>query len=414
MRRSCTFALALAGTLLPGVAAAEWPALGTVVERARANALVVRDQMGQLAMARATREGAAVAWFANPYVEWQGNRTIPSSPASTGTKDIAFYSFAMLPFEINGQRPARIREADAFVAWKTGTRDETRAQVAGRAAALYGQALVARARVDLAIAQERDARAELDVIRARLAAGDVTAVDESLADAELARYTQLHAEATLALMEIREQLEALSQIFELSEPPLNVAPDPPAPRTTNVEAFVAHVLGAAPQLRALGAESAYFKAQGERASRDKWVPLNLIVNFGRTDLGDFQVGGGLSWTLPITQRNQGQVAVAAAASQRAEDLRKTSSVVLEHHARHAFEQYEFMRSTLAALDATGIPAAQRVVDATMGAFRAGKVEFVRVLNARRDLAALRTRRLDLVAVAWARYGELTSLTGELP
>ena len=127
-----------------------------------------------------------------------------------------------------------------------------------------------------------------------------------------------------------------------------------------------------------------------------------------------QFGGGLAWIFPMTQRNQGPVAVAEAASARATELRENGGRVLAQHARYTYEQLDTLRATLAALDAAGIPAQQRVVDATTGAYRAGKLEFVRVLQARRDMSATLGRRLDLVQQEWRRYAELTALVGELP
>jgi cobalt-zinc-cadmium efflux system outer membrane protein len=138
------------------------------------------------------------------------------------------------------------------------------------------------------------------------------------------------------------------------------------------------------------------------------------VNFGRNDTANMQVGGGLAWMFPVTQRNQGQVAVAEAANTRATDLRENTQRVLAHHARATYEQLDTLRATLTALDATGIPAQQRLVDATTGSYRAGKLEFVRVLQARRDMLATLGRRLDLVSQAWRRYAEMTALVGEIP
>lgn len=385
---------------------ADWPTLGAAMERARAAAPAVVDAERQLGVARAARAGATVSWIANPYVEIQTYK-------ASSTKDLAFQSFATFPIEINGQRPSRIREADALERWKSLTREEVRARAVGIAVALYGDALVARAKVDLAVRAETDAKAEADLYAARLAAGDATAVDRSLADAELARWAQQHAEAQLLAMTAKQQLEVVLALEDIGDPPAGNA-DPPPLRAPTPEALAAIVRERAPQVRSFGAEASFWRQSSDRASRDKNVPLAFIVNFGRNDLGDFQAGGGIAWTFPITQRAQGPVAMADASAERADSLKRTSEQFVSTQARRLFEQYDVLRTTLDALDRTGLPAQERVVDASVGAYRAGKIDFLRVLSARRDLAQARSRRLDLVLQAWHRLGELASIIGALP
>jgi outer membrane protein TolC len=95
-------------------------------------------------------------------------------------------------------------------------------------------------------------------------------------------------------------------------------------------------------------------------------------------------------------------------------MRASTQHLIATRAKGLYEQYELVRTTLASLDKTAIPAQERLVDATVGAYRSGKSDFVRVLQARRDLAQARARRLDLVLAAWHRLGEMTALTGDLP
>ena len=83
-------------------------------------------------------------------------------------------------------------------------------------------------------------------------------------------------------------------------------------------------------------------------------------------------------------------------------------------ARADIEHYQILMTAIGSLDRAGLPAASRVEEATLAAFRAGKAELLRVINARRDLALARSRRLDLVQRAWSAFGDLAALRGELP
>jgi cobalt-zinc-cadmium efflux system outer membrane protein len=387
------------------VAHAEWPTLERVLDLAREHSLVSKEADGQLAVASSYQTWARLPWLANPYLEFQASR-------GSRTKDLAFTSFLMLPVEINGQRGARIDEANALLRWRTAARDDIRARTEGDAVTFYGLTIASMARIGQYEHAEADAKAETDYYAARLAAGDATLVDKSLADAELGRYAQLRAEATIDYLDNKSRLEQLIGVpLDPGAPP---SIDPPALRSSTADAFVRLVLDASPTLKALSHESGYWGAQSNRVARDANVPLNLIVNFSRTEEGDLTFGGGLSWYFPMTQRNQGAVAQADAQRGRADAIHGSFEPLLAARARSLYEQATLARSALAAVDANALPAAERLVDSSQQGYKAGKIEYLHVLQARRDRATAQARRLDLVAMLWRKYGEMVSLLGGLP
>lgn len=390
---------------LAGTARAEWPPLPRVVELAKDRAPAAKEANAQVAVAQSFQTWARLPWLTNPYVEFQATK-------GPSTKDLAFYSFMMIPIEVNGQRGARIDEADAMLRWRSTARDDVKARTAGDGVAFWGLTTTAVARVEQYGKAEADAKAETDYYAARLAAADSTLLEKSLADAELARYAQLKAEATIELLADKSQLETVLGIA-VDAPPVASA-EPPPLKIANVDAFVKRVLDGSPALKSLGHEASYWDAQSSRVAREANVPLNFIVNFGRTDLGEFQFGGGLSWNFPLTIRNQGAVAQANAQRDRAEMLKATFEPLLATRARSTWEQYAVGRAALDAVDANAIPAADRVVEYTQQGYKAGKVEYLHVLQARRDRAATYARRLDLLGTLWRKYGDMVALLGELP
>ena len=389
------------------VARAEWPALGEIYLKARQHAVEVTDAAGTLGVARASMQGARVSTFGNPYLQVIADR-------GKHTQDIRFEGQFFLPIDVAGQRGARIRETESLIQWKTLGRDEVQARVAGDAVAAYGRALVAHARVLLAERGEQEAKAEADYFAARLTAGDASIVDQSLADAELARWTQLRVEAELMLVRARQELEILVGSGHIDDDPPNSPPDPPNLKIASGDGFVQQVMTRSPVLRSLGFESRYWNQSTERARRDRVPPVSFIAVGGRGDLGEMRLGGGVEWSFPVLRKNQGEIARAGAEQDRTTRVREASARVIEVQATHAHETFTQVLAGLELLDKTGIPAAERVVDATTAAFRAGKVELVRTFIAKRDLATARNRRLDLVATGWQSYGEMVSLTGELP
>ena len=400
---TCLALCALA--LVPAVARAEWPTLERVLDLAREHSVVSKEADGQLAVAGSYQAWARIPWLANPYLEFQAYR-------GASTRDLAFNAFLMLPVEINGQRGARIDEANALLRWRTSARDDIRARSEGDAITFYGLTIASLARIGQYERAEADAKTETEYYAARLAAGDATQVDKSLADAELARYAQLRAEATIDFLDNRSRFEQLiGAPIDVGAPP---GIDPPPLRSSSPDVFVKLVLEASPTLKALTHESGYWGAQSTRVARDANVPLNLILNFGRTDLGELTAGGGLSWSFPMTQRNQGAVALADAQRSRADTVHGAFEPLLAARARSLYEQAALAVSALGAVDANALPAAERLVDATQQGYKAGKVEYLHVLQARRDRATAQARRLDLVGTLWRKYGEMVALLGGLP
>ncbi len=400
-------AVVLFATLLTRSSWAEWPSLPQVFDAARVRSLDVREAVGDVGVARGAQVGARESSLQNPYLEIIADR-------GRFTEDVQVQAQLFLPVELGGQRGARMEEADALLAWRLRGRDQAEARVVGASLAAYGDALVARAREILATRALELAREEANYSAARLEVGDTTAADRSLAEAEVARWSQGKSEASLALVEARVNLEALLGGEHYDDPPPDATPDPPKLRVTSPEVFTHKVLTAAPVLRALTAEAQFWDAQRERAERDKSPPLSLVLAGGRGDLGEARLGGGLAWSFPILRRNRGEIAKAAAEGDRARDVLGISRRIYETRASHLVESYRLIVDAIQKLDADGIPAAERVVDATIAGVKAGKVDLLRVYIARRDLAAARTRRLDLVATAFHLYGTMAALTGELP
>jgi outer membrane protein, heavy metal efflux system len=411
MRRKFVAAFVVVCVLLArhhGNAYAAFPTLEESIARGRANALVVVEARGQVAIATSTMVGARIAPLSNPYLEVQADR-------GRFSEDVAINGMLFLPIELHGQRGARIDESHRLTRLKQEEFAFAQASVAGDVAVAYGDVLVSSARLADASRAEQSARSEASYFASRLAMGDVTVFEKNLSEAELARWAQNRAEATIRLIEARAQLAQLMGVADLDAPAAeDTMPVPPTLHAQWTPASLAQLVEGSPMLRALAAEATFWDASRERLSSEKNVPINLIVNGGRGEAGEFRAGGGLSWTLPILRRNQGEIARADAEKIRVTALRDTAKNVVLSRAKAAYNTFVTSIQAVAEQDGTGIPATMRVVDAADALYKAGKGELLRVLIARRDLALARARRLDLVVIAWRAYGVLAALKGDLP
>jgi cobalt-zinc-cadmium efflux system outer membrane protein len=84
--------------------------------------------------------------------------------------------------------------------------------------------------------------------------------------------------------------------------------------------------------------------------------------------------------------------------------------LLEQILETSRSEAELYRARVQAGDATE----QDAVEAAVQVQKAGKGELLRVLTARRDLALLRTRRLEMIRREWGIVSQAAALTGDLP
>ncbi len=390
-------------------AAAAWPSLDEVWRASRERAPESVRAQNETLVAVAEGIGARASSFSNPNVQVTVDHGVGPTP-SGASASLQVAGQLGLPIEISGQRAARIRASDALVSWRDREQAAAQGRAGGAAIAAYGRAVVARARIVETAQAEEQARTELTWFQARTEAGDATAVDRSLAQAELARDAQLRAEAQIDLVEAQAELRALTGIVDPGEPPTE-APLPPAPSR------VPRALRAAvssPVVEAFDREQAYWGREIDQAKARRSAPLEVMLTGGQDEFGQVRIGGGLAWSLPLIRRNEGEVARAQAQMGRARAERDAAMRTVEAWVQGLDERMERTRAAVVELDRTGIPAAEGLVQATDAAFRAGKLELVRVLVARRDLAVMRGRRLDLLEGGWSAYGALAALLGVLP
>jgi cobalt-zinc-cadmium efflux system outer membrane protein len=410
MRKIAGVCIALscaAAALTSTRAQAAWPTLEEVVARSRAHSLTVIEAQGAVRTATAAGVGARMSRFNNPYLEIFVDR----APQTT-QGGVTVQANLWLPIELHSQRPSRIAEATEYLKWRNVEYADAQARSMGEAIGVYGDIVVAAARLAQAQRAEAQARAEAEYFGRRVQASDATLYDKSLAENELARWVQTRVEAQLALATGRARLAQLTGI-EVDAPAGEVA-EVPRLRQAFSPDQAAQLGEKSPAVQALGAEARYWDASRERAEAEKNNPISFIITAGRGDAAEARFGAGIAWTFPLIRRNEGEVARAHAEEQRSLQLRTGVRNVVEQRIRSSYDIYNAAKNGVDTLDSTGLPAARRVVEAATEANRAGKVELLQVFIAKRELAIANSRRLDLVAVAWRTYGELAALRGDLP
>lgn len=432
MLSRCVSAAVLGVVLLSSAPSrAAWPTLDEALRLAQKRATTVVSARGQVAVADASQGSARAPFLGNPYLDMQFDR-------GSTTKDVQAMGYLYLPVDIFGQRAARIDEANALVRWKNFSLQDTQALVAAETAYAYGSVLVAAERLELSKRGEQAAKGEVDYFAARLVAQDATIYERSLAETELARWVQLRAEANYGLSSALVRLSELTQETNLTAPqtsppvattgvgasanasaPLSVlatpaAIMPPDLRTNWDDAAVVQAVERSPSILSQKTEEDYWEMAKQRWEAERRAGISVLLIGGRGDPGDLRLGGGLAITFPFTRRNQTEIARAEAEKFRTMMVREAQTRNLTLRLQRTVRAYRDLRDALTSLDSTGIPAAQRALDAAQEGYRRGKIDLVHAFLARRELATMQGRRLELVQVAWRAYSELTVAKGALP
>jgi cobalt-zinc-cadmium efflux system outer membrane protein len=373
------------------------PSLARVITLARERAPAAAAAREEVNVGRAEQVGARLSPMTNPYIE-----VIAQRGTQGATKDVAVQGSLWLPVEVSGQRERRIAEADALLALRESELESTRAQVVGEVVRAYGAVVVAAARVKTWERIVAVAKSESEIYEARLAARDTTEMDAKLVRVELARQSVALAEARADLTRALADLSRLAGTRFTDPPP---PADPPAAARAPSGRDV-------PAVRALESEASYHARVRDRQAREAHSPFNFIVSVGRGDLGEARLGGGVSWYLPMFRRGQGEMARADASRARALALRDVAARTIAIAVAGLAAEREQVRRALEEITRTAEPAARAAVDAAVATQRAGKGDLLPVLTARRDLALLEARRLELMQREWNIVSDIVALTGD--
>lgn len=394
--------LAEGGAPAAELASVDLPALRGLIAEAKERAPEVGIARAALDSSRSALELGRMAPLGNPYLEITAERG-----SKNVTRDVAVSGALWLPLELSGQRPSRGKEAHDFVALHQSLVEEARAQAAARVVRAYGSTLVGRARALVLLELSKSARSEAELMAERVASGDAIERDASLAAVEAARHEVMLAESRAELLRSESELaEILGHTAPAGVgllPPLLAGKD-----------FRQVKLERTPRARSLTAEARYFAASARRLEREGRGPLSVALVAGRGDLGETRLGGGLAYAFPMFRNNRPERLRAESESTRALAERRVRETVSARRLSLLELEQAQLREALSVLTNSALPAAERAVSAVEHTYSAGKADVLAVLISRRELSALRLKRLQLVEQQWSLLGEYVEITGDLP
>lgn len=376
------------------------PELTEAVARAKQRSAEVLAAGAGAKAVRSQYAGARLGALGNPYLELTTARS-----AQGVTKDLSFNAAFWIPLELAGQRRSRVAEVDAAAGVADAVTSVARANAAAEAVRAFGGVAVAAAKVKAAEEILKASREEALIFEARVAAKDSTQADLTLAVVEVARngvaLTEARADLVRALSDLSRVTGAEGYV------PTQVPLEPPGG-----DARVR--LDDVPAVDLANKEVAFYGRAADRHAKEASPPVSLMVQGGRGDFGETRWTLGLAWTFPVLRKNQGERARAQAEAERAGVERDARRRAFAAQLKGLSGERKEIRAAIVSMTEVALPAARAAVDAAFETHRAGKTEVLRVFSARRDLAVLRLRQLELVRREWEIVAEMVRVTGELP
>lgn len=309
-------------------------------------------------------------------------------------------------FELGDKRRRRVDAAERASDVATADLRAQEAELRAAVTNAFDDVLAAQAQVHLA-EDARDVAARVTgTVATRVQAGKVSPVEETrarVAEAN-ARLDKRKADGDLAM--VRQVLAtlwgSLSPQFTYAEGNLDVLPTTP------------EVVDAdnAPALARARTEIARRQAMARLELSRRTPDVTVVAGIKRNnELGLNQAVFGVSFPLPLFDRNQGNVLDALRRVDHAEAAFQAAQGATRLALAQAHQEFATARAEVQALADEILPGAQSAADAAVKGFAFGKFAYVDVLDAQRTLILTKTRHLRALRDARRAATSIARLTG---
>lgn len=382
------------------------------IERARVAAPTVRLASRMVDEAEASRVGQGVPFPSNPRlfgdfrplaIELAGQPSEPRNGYLVGVDGL---------LEIGGAGFSRVAEAQKRVDLARAELSAEQTRAAARVWVVYLEALLADERVarfeaSLALQRRIEAAARERVAMGSAGEPELTAVLVEVASVGV----QLEEAKRLARTARLELAHTLDWPGDATLELAHASLEPVAAESESD--LLARALNQRPELAAIRARLALLEQTDARLFREALPKMGYTLGLDTAPASPGFAFMGLSFELPVAQRNQGPRAVAAA-------QRTTEQVRLEAELRRvrrevamARQNYESRRAQVSLLTDSALPNAQRTNALIEAGWRAGRFDVFRLTSTIRELQRVERERLETLLAAWSDYVELQRVSGAL-
>src|SRR5712691_7331945 len=324
----------------------------------------------------------------NPMLELGGQANVagPDNNVNIGLR---------LPLDLNGRKEGRVGVAEREIEMKQAQVSDRERRLAAEVRMKAGELLAARRNLDVTRDLLETNGKALGLIRERVSRGAAPPLDQSLLLVEVNRL-----EASLGILASRLEILGFQLKLLAGMPP----GEPLAlqgelgPRLVGVDRTVGleRALAGRPDLAIARAEAAMARAKIRKEEAEGRWDASVNVGYMRQDFGFalngltdrggtrpiqdtfHYVGGGVTITLPVRNRNQGNVAAAEAEALGADRKREAAELTIRQEVTAAFTQLEAAQRSLE-IYARGVrDVAQRNLEVVRQTYELGRAPFLEV------------------------------------
>jgi cobalt-zinc-cadmium efflux system outer membrane protein len=357
------------------------------LEQAVAKALAANPALRATALDVAIADGARrqAGVFRNPEVSFVREGT------QRGTRTQTVQLSQVL--ELGGKRSARIRLAERERSLAEGNLSVARTDLRADVTAAYFDALSAQERLQVAQASLDVASKATYAAEKRVAAGRVSPVEQDRAGVAQAsarlELAQAENELSIAMLTLAAYWgETIAVSQPLAIPALDLTP---APALDELQ----RRLDASPQMRRSRLQVEREEAQVGLDRSQRIPDVTLMVGRQKDDeIGRSQTVIGVSLPIPLFNRNQGSLQASLSRAEKARTELEAERLRLHHSLTTAYQRAQLSREQVRTMREDVLPRAQRVFDAAVIGFEAGKFSFLDVLDAQRTLLQIRTQYIQ--------------------
>lgn len=359
----------------------------------------IQMQRAEVQEARGRLLGAQVLLH-NPTVGLEAAQR--SAPDQTGTAEtgIDFTLGVSQELEIGGQRGQRTDAAKADIKAAEAHFLHDQRLLTAEVNLAFFEAVRARDFLEIGRQDMELARTLQNAAQRRLDAGSSTQLDVNLATAELGRAEERFFLAEGAYGETRALLAEVTG-GDPGSPPLPVGDlaetaSAALPPLTDLLASASSHRG---DLEALQQTEKALQSRLSLARRGAIPNLTLGAFYGKEGSTDTLVGGGVNFALPVFNRNQGEIAEANAAHQRASAERALLNLQVQREVAAAYARYQAASRSVSRLQETVLGTLEENFQLLRRAYEAGKTSSTEVVVIRRSFIEAQRELVDAALMA---------------
>jgi len=360
----------------------------------------------------------------NPMLDLAGQQNVsgPDNNVSVGVT---------LPLDLNGRKEGRVAVAEREVELKLAQLADRERRLRAEVRLKAGEALAASRNLTFTQQLLDVNRQGLGLVRERVREGAAPPLEESLLLVEVNRLDAAQQLLESRAEVLRLQLKALVGLQP--EGPLDLRGDlePAAPQLSRAGA-IARALADRPDVRAARSEAAVARARIQKEEAEgRWdASINVgyqrqEVGFGLSGITDrggtrpiqdtfHMVGGGITITLPVRNRNQGNIKAAQAETRAAERRREFLELIVRQEVASSFTQYEATRRSLDIYGRGVREVARRNLGVVRQSYRLGRLPLFEVIGEQRRYIEVENGYTEALKQVYDAAVEIERAIGGVP